>query len=141
MTLETSGWSGEGGFTAALVEAFRGVPGVEFVKVQDAPASRSEAGYSFLSNEVYVRFAAAQGRGRARRSLRAVLSGRAGLEAGMSLGGLARALEAVTGIGAADYEDEGMLQYLRTERIIPPYQTRGLKRVELVRIYEAGPSD
>jgi hypothetical protein len=30
-----------------------------------------------------------------------------------------------------------MIQYLRTERIIPPYQTRGYKLVELVRIYEA----
>jgi hypothetical protein len=29
-----------------------------------------------------------------------------------------------------------MLQYLRTERIVPPYQTRGYKLVELVRIYE-----
>ena len=36
--------------------------------------------------------------------------------------------------------DEGMLQYLRTERIIPPYQTRGYMLVELVRIYETGTS-
>ena len=28
-----------------------------------------------------------------------------------------------------------MLQYLQTERIIPPYQTRGYKLVELVRVY------
>ena len=38
----------------------------------------------------------------------------------------------------ADYADEGMIQYLRTERIIPPYQTRGYKLVELLRIYEVG---
>jgi hypothetical protein len=31
-----------------------------------------------------------------------------------------------------------MLQYLKTERVIPPYQTRGYKLVELVRVYEAG---
>ena len=31
-----------------------------------------------------------------------------------------------------------MIQYLRTERIVPPYQTRGYKLIELVRIYEAG---
>jgi len=31
-----------------------------------------------------------------------------------------------------------MLQYLRSERIVPPYQTRGYKLVELVRIYDAG---
>jgi hypothetical protein len=30
-----------------------------------------------------------------------------------------------------------MLQYLRAERIVQPYQTRGLKLVELVRIYRA----
>jgi hypothetical protein len=41
-------------------------------------------------------------------------------------------------IGAPDYSDEGMLQYLRAERVIPPYQTKGYKIVELVRIYEAG---
>jgi hypothetical protein len=47
-------------------------------------------------------------------------------------------LTAVGEIGAPDYSDEGMMQYLRTERIIPPYQTRGYKLVELVRIYELG---
>ena len=31
-----------------------------------------------------------------------------------------------------------MLQYLRAERIVPAYQTRGYKLVELVRIYEGG---
>jgi hypothetical protein len=31
-----------------------------------------------------------------------------------------------------------MLQYLRTERVVPPYQTRGYKIVELVRVYEVG---
>jgi hypothetical protein len=41
-------------------------------------------------------------------------------------------------VGSPDYADEGMLQYLRTERIVPPYQTRGYKLVELVRVYEAG---
>jgi hypothetical protein len=31
-----------------------------------------------------------------------------------------------------------MIQFLRTERIVPPYQTRGYKLVELVRVYEVG---
>ena len=44
----------------------------------------------------------------------------------------------IADIGSPDYGDEGMLQYLRAERIVPPYQTRGYKIVELVRIYEAG---
>jgi hypothetical protein len=54
----------------------------------------------------------------------------------MGMKDLERALEAAAGVGAPDYADEGMLQYLRSERIVPPYQTRGYKLVELVRVYE-----
>ena len=56
----------------------------------------------------------------------------------MTLEGLEAALAAAVEVGAPDYSDDGMMQYLRTERIVPPYQTRGYKLVELVRIYEAG---
>jgi hypothetical protein len=51
---------------------------------------------------------------------------------------LETALTADPLVGPPDYSDEGMLQYLRSERIVPPYQTRGYKLVELVRIYEVG---
>jgi hypothetical protein len=51
---------------------------------------------------------------------------------------LESSLSRLAHIGPPDYSDDGMLQYLRTERIVPPYQTRGYKLVELVRIYEAG---
>ena len=56
----------------------------------------------------------------------------------MTLTGLETALTALQDVGAPDYGDGGMLQYLRAERIVPPYQTRGYKLVELVRIYEVG---
>ena len=56
----------------------------------------------------------------------------------MTVSGLAVTLSAFADIGEADYADESMLQYLRTERIVPPYQTKGYKLVELVRIYEVG---
>jgi hypothetical protein len=56
----------------------------------------------------------------------------------LTIPALSSALESLPGIGAPDYADEGMLQYLRTERVIPPYQTRGYKLIELVRIYEVG---
>jgi hypothetical protein len=56
----------------------------------------------------------------------------------IDLAGLEKALVAIDGVGPPDYSDAGMLQFLRTERIIPPYQTRGYKLVELVRIYEIG---
>ena len=52
--------------------------------------------------------------------------------------GLEQALTAAPEIGAPDYADEGLLQYLRAERVLPPYQTRGYKLVELVRLYEVG---
>ena len=56
----------------------------------------------------------------------------------MTLAELATALTALGDVGEPDYGDEGMLQYLRAERIVPAYQTRGYKLVELVRIYEVG---
>ena len=56
----------------------------------------------------------------------------------LDVAGLETRLTAEPDIGAPDYSDDGMLQYLRTERIIPPYQTRGYKLVELVRMYDAG---
>jgi hypothetical protein len=135
MTVDTSAWSGEGEFTTALIEALKGVPGIDLIRVEDAPASRAESGYNFLSNEIYIQFLERPG---ARRIRRWPLfpAGRRIAEASMSLADLARALAATPGIGDADYADEGMLQYLRTERIVPPYQTRGFKLVELVRIYE-----
>jgi hypothetical protein len=115
MVLDTSGWSGDGDFTKLLIAAMEVLP-VGFLKVEDAPASRADAGFSFISNELFVRFDRQP----------------------MSLASLHAALSATATIGEADYSDEGMLQYLRTERIIPPYQTRGYKQIELVRIYEAG---
>jgi hypothetical protein len=50
-------------------------------------------------------------------------------------------LAARTDIGAPDYGDVGLLQYLRAERIVPPFQTRGYKLVEMVRIYATAGRD
>lgn len=137
LELELSAWSGEGTFTLLLIERLRAVAGIRFVRVDDAPATRSDADYNFISNEVYVGFAATQRRERVTRF--GVLPGmRTVTEKAMTLQGLEAALTAIDGVGAPDYGDEGMLQYLRAERIIPPYQTRGYKLVEMVRIYEVG---
>jgi hypothetical protein len=132
--VDSTGWSGEGTFTATLVDTLQRLPSIEFIRVEDAPASHTEANYSFISNEVYVRFhverAAEQGR------LLGVLPVRRAVwKPVMTLEELERELAAIEQVGAPDYSDEAMLQYLRTERIIPPYQTRGYKVVELVRIY------
>ena len=121
MELDASAWSGDGAFTQLLIDALTAQPQVRFVKVEDAPASRSDASFSFISNEIYVTF---------RRH--GLLRGRTPK---MTLSGLEFALTARTDIGAPDFGDAGMLQYLRAERIVPPYQTRGYKLVEMVRIY------
>ena len=137
LELETSAWSGEGTFTQFLIDRLRDVAGVRFVRVEDAPATRSDADYNFISNELYVGFETIERREPIRRF--GVLPGvRVVSEKAMTLQRLEAALTAVDGVGAPDYGDEGMLQYLRAERIIPPYQTRGYKLVEMVRIYEVG---
>jgi hypothetical protein len=135
--LETSGWSGEGTFTQLVIERLRDVAGVRFVRAEDAPATRSDADYNFISNELYVGFETIERRERIKRF--GLLPGvRTVSDKAMTLQDLEAALTAIDGVGAPDYSDEGMLQYLRAERIIPPYQTRGYKLVEMVRIYEVG---
>jgi hypothetical protein len=135
--VDTSAWSGDGEFTARLIQAISALPEVASLKVEDAPATRAESAFSFLSNELFVGFASTARRVRTRR-FGVIPASIVLTDKRMTLTQLESTLTAVDGVGAPDYSDEGMLQYLRTERIIPPYQTRGVKLVELVRIYEAG---
>jgi hypothetical protein len=137
MDIDTTGWSGEGEFTQALIDAMAHLEEIRFLRVEDAPATRSEADYNFISNEIYVAFAVRQASDRVTRFGFLPVS-RTREEKLMTLVSLEAHLTAAPGIGAPDYSDDGLLQYLRTERIIPPYQTRGFKLVELVRIYEVG---
>jgi hypothetical protein len=135
--IDTSKWSGEGAFTQLLLDRLRELDDISLVRVEDAPATRSEADYNFISNEVFVAFAT---RERLERTTRfgVIPQSRTVSEKASSIAQLESLLTVMADIGAPDYADEGMLQYLRTERIVPPYQTRGYKLVELVRIYEAG---
>jgi hypothetical protein len=137
MSLDTSKWSGEGTFTHVLVDQLGRLDAVADVVVEDAPASRSEADYNFISNEVYVAFTTTP---RTSRVLRFgfLPASKTVVEKAMTIAQLEAALTAIPEVGAPDYSDGGMLQYLRTERIIPPYQTRGYKLIELVRLYEVG---
>lgn len=134
---DTTNWSGEGEFTQQLLERLRTISGIRYVRVEDAPATRSEADYQFMSNELFVEFETYVRREPVRRL--GILPGtRAVTDKALGLAGLEAALSAMPDVGPPDYTDEGMLQYLRTERVIPPYQTKGYKLVELVRIYEVG---
>ncbi|HEV8347781.1 MAG TPA: hypothetical protein VGQ16_14480 [Vicinamibacterales bacterium] len=135
--LDTSNWSGEGTFTQILIDRLRELDAIVLIRVEDAPATRSDADYNFISNEVFVEFAT---RNRQERSVRFgfLPATRTVTEKMLDVAGLEQALTAMADVGGPDYADEGMMQYLRTERIVPPYQTRGYKLVELVRIYEVG---
>jgi hypothetical protein len=137
MEVDTSNWSGEGTFTQTLVDRLKQIDGIAAVRVEDAPASRSEADYNFMSNEIFVVFETAV-RGEPARRFGLFPVTRSVVYKKMSVPDLEQALAAAPEIGAPDYSDEGMLQYLRTERVIPPYQTKGYKLVELVRVYESG---
>lgn len=135
--VDRSRWSGEGDFTARVLAALEHVPEVAFVRVEDAPASRSDAGYSFLSNEIFVKFAEVTVATR-ERVLGVLPVTRRLTRPALTLAALESVLRATPEIGDPDYSDAGMLQYLRAERIVPPYQTKGYKLVELLRIYEVG---
>jgi hypothetical protein len=137
MAVNSNGWSGEGEFTQRLLDRLKDIPEIASIRVEDAPASRSEADYNFVSNEIFVAFGD-----------EAVVAPRTRFgffrrkqepaPKAMTIPALEATLTAIPEVGAPDYSDDSMLQYLRTERIVPPYQTRGYKLVELVRIYEVG---
>jgi len=135
--IDASGWSGEGSFTQIVIDRLHALEHVQFVRVEDAPATRSEADYNFISNEIYVEFTSATREERVTR-FGFLPSTRSVPYKTMTIADLEKALTALEDVGAPDYSDDGMLQYLRTERVVPPYQTRGYKLVELVRIYEIG---
>jgi hypothetical protein len=136
MEVETGGWSGDGDFTQVLVDTLRATPGVAALRVEDSPASRSDGAYLFLSNEIYVTFEERE-RLETVTWLGVIPRRRRVREPVMTLPALDALLAGHETIGPADYTDDGMLQYLRAERIVPPYQTRGYKLVEMVRIYVA----
>jgi hypothetical protein len=137
LIVDTSKWSGEGEFTQVMIEHLRGVSRVASLRVEDAPATRAEADYNFISNEIFVEFTTTTRREQTRR-FGVIPVSRTIVTKAMTIAELEEALAVAAEIGAPDYSDEGMLQYLRAERIVPPYQTRGYKLVELVRVYEVG---
>jgi len=135
--LDATNWSGEGSFTQIVVDRLRELEAIRSVRVEDAPATRSEADYNFISNEIFVTFTTTMKQEPIKRF--GILPATRSVEQqSMTLADLEKRLIALDGIGEPDYSDEGMLQYLRTERVVPAYQTRVYKLVELLRIYEVG---
>ena len=138
--LDATNWSGEGSFTQIVIDRLRELDAIRSVRVEDAPATRSEADYNFISNEIFVTFTTTTRQEPIKRF--GILPATRSVEQkSMTIADLEKRLTALADVGEPDYSDEGMLQYLRSERIVPPYQTRGYKLVELVRIYEVGASN
>lgn len=133
-TIETSKWSGDGDFTRVLADVIAAWPEVAEVRVEDSPASRNDTGFAFLSNEIYVGFATRPESTRTR-WLGVIPVTRTHEVPAMDLAAMSARLQATADVGAPDYQDDDMVQYLRAERIAAPWQTKGIKVVELVRIY------
>lgn len=134
MDLDASRWSGEGAFTTTLLDHLKAFASIDLIRVEDAPAAHTEAHYNFISNEIYVRFRQ-EPVVEAARWLGILPVRRTSWKPAMTLADLEGQLATLEALGPPDYADDSMLQYLKTERIVPPYQTRGYKVVELVRIY------
>ena len=128
-------WSGEGDFTEQLLSWLSEQSSIVLLRVEDAPSTRTDVEYNFISNEIYVEFKVREFY-QSQRLLGVIPFRRKSLEKTMSLEKLNRVLSDESELGEPDYADEGMIQFLHTERIIPPYQTKGYKLIELVRIYE-----
>jgi hypothetical protein len=135
--VDTTRWSGEGQFTQTILDRLKEIESIARIRVEDAPSTRSEADYNFISNEIYLGFAV---RTRTEPATRFGFwpASRSVFEKLMTLPELEAVLTNSESVGPPDYADGGMLQYLKTDRIIPPYQSRGYKLVELIRIYEIG---
>ena len=135
--LDHEKWSGEGDFTQTLIDWFLQHDSVVFLRVEDAVSTRADVDYNLISNEIFLRFRTRERVDRDR--LWGVLPrARTVTDKLMTLQQLESMLGADENIGVPDYADEAMIQFLRTERVIPPYQTKGYKLIELVRIYEVG---
>lgn len=130
-------WSGEGDFTQTLLDWLCDQEGVVFVRVEDAPASHNDVGYNFISNEIFLRFRTRE-RIERDRVWGLFLRRRTVASKLMTIPQLESVLSEDADMPSPDYADDGMIQFLHTQRIIPPYQTKGYKLIELVRIYEVG---
>ena len=137
MDIDKEKWSGDGDFTERLLAVLSEMASVAFLRVEDAPASRNDTGFSFISNEIFVKFREVPVAEKVK-LLGLVPVTRQVLRPALTLVDLEAHLTLVAEVGAPDYSDDGMLQYLRAERIIPPYQTKGYKVVELLRVYQVG---
>src|SRR5712692_7253332 len=104
MLVDTSKWSGEGAFTQIVIDQLKQLDQIADIRVEDAPASRSEADYNFVSNEVFVTFLTV-GRTETIRRFGFLRATRIVHEKAMTMVRLEAALSAAADVGAPDYSD------------------------------------
>ena len=130
-------WSGEGDFTQTLIDWFLERHSITFLRVEDSASTRADVDYNLISNEIFLKFRTRERIERDR--VWGILPRKRTVnDKIMSLEQLESELGNDDDIGVPDFADKTMIQFLRTERVIPPYQTKGYKLIELVRIYEVG---
>src|SRR5215210_1609303 len=103
--LDTTNWSGEGTFTQVVIDRLRTIDAIGLVRVEDAPASRSEADYNFISNEIFVAFTTVARTVSAKR-FGFLPSTRTVSEKTMNVVDLERLLTTFEDIGSPDYSDD-----------------------------------
>ena len=137
MQIDSDGWGGEGTFTAVLLEALKSIEAIEYLRVEDAPASRAEPGYAFLSNEIYVRFRT-DSREVDPPSLRRSLAGDGGGQADDVSANWPPAWAAPTAWESRTTATTRCCSTCAPSASSPPTRPEGIKVVEMVRIYEVG---
>ena len=95
-------WSGEGDFTEQLLSWLSEQSDVISLRVEDAPSTRTDVEYNFISNEIYVEFKVREFY-QSRRVLGVIPLGRKSLEKTMSLEKLNRVLSEESELGEPDY--------------------------------------
>src|SRR4029453_7114570 len=122
--LDAANWPGEGSFTQIVIDRLRELEAVRSVRVEDAPATRSEADYNFISNEVFVEFTTTT-RLEPIKRFGILPATRSVKQKSMTIADLEKSLAALDDIGEPDYADEAMLQYLGAGRVGPRVQRGG----------------
>jgi hypothetical protein len=123
MRIDTQKWSGEGAFTQRVVDQLAQVAEIVVILVEDAPASRSEADYNFISNEIFVGFATVSRQEPIRR-LGFLPGSRTVTEPAMTVPGLEAALTTIPDIGPPFGRRDAPVPEDRIVTV-PPHQTRG----------------
>src|SRR4026207_1708646 len=104
--LDATIWSGGAGFPQIVIDRLRELDAIRSVRVEDAPATRSEADYNFISNEIFVTFTTTTRQEPITR-FGLLPATRSVEQKSMTIADLEKRLTALADVGEPDYSDEG----------------------------------